>query len=207
MAEQRSAWRFFAVASVVYAAVLVAASAAAGPLDISEYGAIETSQHLALAASVIAWAAAWARARRLAGPGDSHADPSAGFAVLAALALGRETGWLQIYGAGEAHRVVEVVSVVVCGVLLVAIVWHWLAAPGNRRDRIVGFLTSAPLRFVVAGGLLLILADGFEKHELLARDDLMEEAAELWGHLAFLMAALLSFQDANAWRHEGNAHP
>lgn len=207
MAEQRSAWRFFAVVGVVYAAVLVAASAAVGPLDTSEYGAVETSQHLVLAACVIVWAAASARARRLAGPSDNHADPSAGFAVISALALGRETGWLQIYGAGEAHRVVEVVSVVVCGVLLVAIVWDCLTAPGNRRDRIVGFLTSKPLRFVVAGGLLLILADGFEMHELLSRDDLMEEAAELWGHLAFLMSALLSFQDADAWRHKGNAHP
>lgn len=192
---------------MVYADALVTASAAAGPLDPSEYGVIESSHHIVLAACVAVWAAAWARARHIGGPGESRVGPSAGLAVMALLAPRREVGWLPIYGLGEAHRLVEVVSAVVGGLLLIAIVWHRLAAPGTRRDRIIGFLTSAALSLVAAGGLLLILADGFKTYAFLPGGKLMEEAVELYERLAFLMGALLIYAEAVTLRRDGGVHP
>lgn len=183
-------WAFLAL-SAVYLAVFGLVKLLGATIDTSEFGPLETAEHIILFITTGFWTLSYLALRRQ--------DPqkraynrhfAAFFACLSYLSLGREISWFDVYEVDEMVVVsIEMVSGVLALLFLMVLAFKWWR---NDRDKIkeIKYLARAPVVHILMSSFVLILsADLFEKRLLGgASFQFFEEAIELWGYGAFAIA-------------------
>lgn len=195
-------WIFLAV-SVAYLSAIGVAQLLGVPVDTSEFGPLETSEHVGLFVTTCFWTLSYLTLRRQR---PEHRPYSAHFAAFFAcvsyLSLGREISWFGVYEVNETlEDTIELVSAGISLVffVVIAVTW-WRGKTGRMRE--IRTLARAPLVHVLFVSFALIVsADLFEKR-LLGRSSFQyyEEALELWGYLAFLVGTIWAWHTARADR-------
>lgn len=193
----------FAIASVAYIAISAALIAAFGPPDSSEFGPIETAQHLILIGSIVLWILA---ARHLfATPEPMRSfDPhiAIGFVIVNYIALGREVTWLRVYGFGF-DKQLEWFSAIICLAGLIYLAYRWFFKTNGWFGESLKFIGAPSFMFLVICFCLGILGEAIEKKVLVLEPrQILEELAELWGYIALIFAPLAAFSTRITARSE-----
>jgi hypothetical protein len=181
----------FAIVSLIFIVLMVVVYAAFGALDSSEYGPIETAEHLILIASIVLW---YRAAQHLSAHSDEarafHPLIAWGFVVISYVALGRELSWLRVYGF-SGHKLVEIVSAVLCLAALAYLAVTWFFRTKGWFGQSLRFMASPSFMFILICLILGLLGEAIEKKVIVVEPkQVFEESAELWGYIALIFAPL-----------------
>jgi hypothetical protein len=183
----------FAIVSGLFFSISYARITIFGAPNVSDFGPIQTGEHIALVFTLLLWIrAAFEQRGYAAHQRQFHPLIARAIVLLTLLAAGREMGWMGVYRFEHAALIGTLAAFIVAmGLSVIAFLWVFRVNGWVRES--FKFIGSPTFVFVALASFLVGVATVINDIlPFISNPQLAEETIEFWGYTALLFAGLVA---------------